>query len=458
MHPTCHGAKDSSQMTSVGITPEAVTHRRVLSVALPIVISNATVPILGAVDTGVVGQLGEAAPIGAVGIGAIILASLYWFFGFLRMGLSGLVAQARGAGEVAETGALLSRGLMIGFAGGLLFLIFQLYVFAGAFLVAPASPEVEGMARDYLSIRIWGAPAAIALFAINGWLIAMEKTRAVLVLQLYMNGLNAGLDLLFVLGFAWGVEGVATATLIAEWTGLVLGLWLCRTAFSGNQWKDWARVFDPVRLRRLLGVSGDIIIRSLVLNAMFILFVFRASALGDVPLAGTQILLQFLEITAYALDGFAFAAEALVGQAMGARQRLALRKSALITSLWGLVAVLNMAVFFAICGPWLIDLMATSKEVRIEAKAYLWWVVFSPVVGIAAWMLDGVFIGATHTRAMRNAALESFGIYLVALWLCVTWFDVHGLWIALYVSFVARAVTLWLRYPALERSAERRSE
>ena len=441
-------------MTDLGISPETVTHRRVLRVAIPIVISNATVPILGAVDTGVVGQMGLAAPIGAVGIGAIILASLYWFFGFLRMGLSGLVAQARGAGEVAETGALLTRGLMIGVVGGLLFVVCQVAVFAGAFWVAPASPEVEALARDYLSIRIWGAPAAIALFAINGWLIAMEKTRAVLVLQLWMNGLNACFDLLFVLGFGWGVEGVAVATLIAEWTGLGLGLWLCAAAFTGNQWKDWARVFDPVRLRRLLGVSSDIIVRSLVLNAMFIMFVFRSSAFGDVPLAGTQILLQFLEITAYALDGFAFAAEALVGQAMGAGQVASLRKSAIITSLWGVLAVVLMAIFFALCGPWLIDVMATSQEVRAEAKSYLWWVVFSPIMGIAAWMLDGVFIGATRTKSMRNAALESLVIYLFALWFCVGWFGVHGLWLALYVSFVARAVTLALRYPALERAAE----
>jgi len=440
-------------MRSLGITPETVTHRRVLSVAIPIVISNATVPILGAVDTGVVGQLGEAAPIGAVGIGAIILASLYWFFGFLRMGTSGLVAQARGAGEVAETGAILTRGIIIGGLGGLLFLIGQVLVFAGAFWVSPATPEVEDLARSYLTIRVWGAPAAIALFAINGWLIAMEKTRSVLALQLWMNGLNAGLDLLFVLSFGWGVEGVAIATLIAEWTGLCFGLWLCRTAFSGAQWRDWARVFDPSRLRRMLLVSSHIIIRSLVLNAMFILFVFRSSAFGNVPLAGTQILLQFLEITAYALDGFAFAAEALVGQAMGAKERLSLRKSAILTSIWGFVAVLLMALFFATAGPWLIDLMATSQDVRIEAKAYLWWVVFSPIVGISAWMLDGIFIGATHTKAMRNAALEAFGIYLIALFLLVPSFGMHGLWAALYISFVARAITLWIRYPALEQSA-----
>ncbi len=440
-------------MTDTSITPANITHKRVLSVALPIVLSNATVPILGAVDTGVIGQLGQAAPIGAVGVGAIVLATLYWFFGFLRMGLSGLVAQARGAGEVAETGALLMRGLMIGLAGGVFVFALQAFVFAGAFLAAPASPEVESLARDYLSIRIWGAPAAIAIFAINGWLIAMERTKAVLVLQLWMNGLNAGLDLLFVLEFGWGIEGVAYATLLAEWSGLALGLWLCRAAFAGDQWKDWARVFDPNRLRRLAAVSRDILIRSAVLNAMFILFLFRASAFGDVPLAATQILLQFLEITAYALDGFAFAAEALVGQAMGARQRQSLRKAAVISSLWGVVAVCLMALFFALFGPWLIDLMATSTEVRAQAKGYLWWVVFSPIVGVSAWMLDGVFIGATRTADMRKAALEALGIYLIALLVCVSMWQLHGLWIALYVSFIARAVTLWIRYPALERSA-----
>ena len=442
-------------MAQTEITPQSITHRRVLSVAIPIVISNATVPILGAVDTGVVGQMGEAAPIGAVGVGAVILASLYWFFGFLRMGISGLVAQARGAGEDAETGALLMRGLAIGFVGGLCFFLLQWIVFAGAFLAAPASPEVETLARDYLEIRIWGAPAAIALFAINGWLIAMERTRSVLLLQLWINGLNAGLDLLFVLEFGWGVEGVAVATLIAEWSGLGLGLWLCRAAFMGDQWKDWARVLDPARLKRLGAVSRDIIIRSFLLNAMFILFVFRSSAFGDVPLAATQILLQFLEITAYALDGFAFAAEALVGQAMGAKERLSLRKSAIISSLWGLFAVILMAAFFAMFGPWIIDLMATSEDVRAEAKSYIWWVVFSPVVGIAAWMLDGVFIGATQTRDMRNGAIEAFLIYLVALWICVAVWGLHGLWLALYVSFIARAVTLWIRYPALERAAGR---
>ncbi|NBT31779.1 MAG: MATE family efflux transporter, partial [Rhodobacteraceae bacterium] len=207
---------------------ESITHARVLKFAIPIVLSNATVPILGAVDTGVIGQLGLAAPIGAVGIGAVILTTLYWVFGFLRMGTSGLVAQAKGAENTAEVGALLSRGLLVGAGAGLVYVLLQALLFRGAFALSPASPEVEAQARIYLGIRIWGAPATIALYAVTGWLVGLEKTRGVFVLQLWMNGLNVCLDLWFVLGLGWGIAGVASATLIAEYTGLALGLWLCR--------------------------------------------------------------------------------------------------------------------------------------------------------------------------------------------------------------------------------------
>lgn len=288
---------------------QEITHRRVLNVAIPIVISNATYPILGLVDTGVVGQLGEAAPIGAVGIGAIILSGFYWLFGFLRMGTSGLVAQARGAGDAPETGAILMRGIIIGITAGLLMFLLQVPLFWGAFQIAPATAEVEGLANSYMSIRVWGAPASIALYAITGWLIAMERTRAVLFLQLWMNGLNIVLDLWFVLGLDMGVEGVATATIIAEWSGLALGLWLCLAAFGGDQWRDWGRIFDRIKVRRMMVVSGDIMLRSMLLKASFMTFLFIGAGMGNITLAANQILMQFVEITAYALDGFAFAAE-----------------------------------------------------------------------------------------------------------------------------------------------------
>ena len=432
---------------------DSLTHGRVLKIALPIVISNATVPILGAVDTGVVGQMGLAAPIGAVGIGAIILSGLYWLFGFLRMGTAGLTAQAHGAGQAGEVSAMLSRSLMIGIAAGGVIMALQIPLFWGAFQLSPASAEVESLARDYMSIRIFSAPAAIALFGITGWLIALERTRAVLVMQLWMNGLNIALDLIFVLQLGWGVEGVAFATFLAEWSGLGLGLWLCRDAFQTPAWKDWSRVFDPMRLKRMASVNTDIMLRSILLEAAFISFLFFGADFGDVTLAANQILLQFLHITAYALDGFAFAAEALVGQALGARNRPRLRRSAYLTSFWGVVVTAALAVSFALFGAPIIDIMTTAPEVQAEARNYLNYMIAAPVLGVAAYMLDGIFIGATRTRDMRNMMAISFAVYCVALAILMPTFGNHGLWLSLLVLFIARAVTLGLRYPALEAEA-----
>ena len=430
-----------------------VTHARVLKIALPIVISNATVPILGAVDTGVVGQLGQAAPIGAVGIGAVILTGIYWVFGFLRMGTTGLTCQAHGAGQVGEVAALLTRALMIGFAGGAALIVLQLPIFWGAFQLAPASAEVEGLARDYLAIRVWSAPAMIAIFGLTGWLIAQERTGAVLAIQVLMNGVNIGLDLWFVLGLDWGVTGVARATVIAEWGGLALGLWICRDAFSVPAWRDWPRVFDPVRLRVMASVNTDILLRSLMLQVVFISFLFLGADFGDVTLAANQVLLQFLHITAHALDGFAFAAEALVGQAYGARTAGHLRRGAVMTSIWGLVVCGLLAIGFAGFGGTIIDIMAKAPEVQTEARSYLPYMVATPVLGLAAWMLDGVFIGATRSRDMRNMMAVSLAVYVVAAAILVPGLGNHGLWLALLISFVARGVTLGLRYPALERDA-----
>lgn len=428
-----------------------ITHRRVLAIAGPIVLSNATIPILGAVDTGVVGQLGEAAPIGAVGIGAVILSMLYWIFGFLRMGTSGLVAQAYGRGDVAETGALLTRALLFALVAGLALVVLQRPLFWAAFALAPASDEVESLAATYLGIRIWGAPATIGLYAVTGWLIAMERTRGVLVLQLAQNGLNIFLSIALGLWLEMGVAGVAVATLISETVGLCLGLWLCREAFTGDQWRDWPRVFDRARIRRMTQVSGDIMIRNIVMQVAFTSFLFVGARYGDVTLAANQVLLQFLEITAFALDGFAFAAESLVGQAYGARAVHRVRRASILSSQWGLAGAVALGAAFALVGPPLIDLMAKDPEVQAAARAYLPWIVAAPVLGVASWMFDGIFIGATQTRELRNMMILSVVVYCVAAVLLATSFGNHGLWAALMVFNIARGITLWLRYPALER-------
>ncbi|MGQ0567707.1 MAG: MATE family efflux transporter [Gemmobacter sp.] len=430
-----------------------ITHRRVLKIALPIVLSNATVPLLGAVDTGVIGQLGQAAPIGAVGMGAVILASFYWIFGFLRMGTSGLAAQAHGAGDGAERAAVLYRALLIGLGAGVALILLQSLIFGAAFAVAPASDEVEGLAQQYLSIRIWGAPATIALYAVTGWLIALERTRAVFVLQVWMNGLNIALDLWFVLGFGWGVPGVAVATLIAEWTGLALGLWFCRDALGAVVASARARLRDTAALRRMAGVNTDIMIRSVILQGSFTTFIFLGAGLGDVTLAANQVLLQFIEVAAYALDGFAFAAEALVGQAVGARSVAALRRASALAAVWSVGVTVLMCLAFLVAGPAIIDLLTTEPNVRAEARLYLPWLVAAPLIGIAAWILDGIFIGATCTREMRNAMLLSVAVYAAALAVLLPSFGNHGLWAGLMVLNVTRGLTLWLYWPGVLRAA-----
>ena len=432
---------------------ETLSHKRVLHLAVPIMLANATVPILGAVDTGVVGQMGLAAPIGAVGIGAVILSAFYWVFGFLRMGTVGLTAQAEGQGDSGEVAALLTRALMIGLCAGVLIIVLQGALFWAAFQVSPASAEVEGLARQYMAVRIWSAPAAIALYGITGWLIAQERTRAVLVLQLWMNGLNIGLDIWFVIDLGWGVQGVALATAIAEWSGFALGLWFCRAVFAGAAWRAWASVFDGARWRRMMGLNSDILIRSLLLQAIFVGFMFIGAGQGDVALAANQVLLQFLMITSYGLDGFAFSAEALVGRAVGARKPALVRRAALLASGWGMVAAVMMALAFVLCGGWIIDLMTTAEEVRGQARVYLPYLLVAPVVSCAAFMLDGIFVGATRSRDMRNMMALSFGVYVVCVLVLVPMIGNHGLWLSMLISFVVRAITLGARYPALERAA-----
>ena len=431
-----------------------VTHRRVLGIALPIVLSNATVPILGVVDTGVVGQLGEAAPIGAVGIGAVILSAVYWIFGFLRMGTTGLTSQAVGQGDRAEVDALLARALLIGLSAGAAMILLQALIFTGAFWISPASPEVEALARDYMKVRVWSAPATIALYGITGWLIAQERTKAVLVLQVVMNGSNIVLSYWLGLTLGWGVTGVAWATFIAEWGGLSLGLAFCAGVFRRSAWRSAAMVFDLARLRHMAAVNSDILIRSVLLQAIFVSFLFFGADFGDVQLAANQILLQFLHVTAYALDGFAFAAEAMVGNALGARARATLRRSALLSSLWGAAICAGLALCFAAFGGAAIDIMAVSPEVREAARLYLPYMVAAPIVGVSAWMLDGIFIGATRTTDMRNMMIVSAVLYFVAVIPLMSAFGNHGLWLGLLFSFIVRAATLGWKYPALEAAAD----
>lgn len=430
-----------------------VTSARLWRIAAPIILANATVPLLGAVDTAVVGQMGLAAPIGAVGLGAVIIATLYWVFGFLRMGTTGLAAQAHGAGDAVERSAILLRALLVAGVAGVVLIAGQGPLLAAAFAVAPASDAVETLARQYLSIRLWGAPAAIALYAVMGWLIAIERARGVLIAQLWINGINVVLDLAFVLWLGMGVQGVAVASLVAEWSGLALGLWLCREAFGPVLAAAKARIPDRAALRLMLAVNGDIMIRSVLLQLSFTAFVFLGAREGDVTLAANQVLMQFLEVTAYALDGFAFAAETLVGQAVGMRRPAGVRAATRLALRWGLAGAVLLGLFYALLGPALIDVMAAGGDVRDEARRFLPWLAVAPVIGVAAWTYDGVFVGATLSRDMRNLMGVATLLYAVALVILVPLHGNHGLWLALMILNLARSLLMWWRYPRAEARA-----
>ena len=434
--------------------PGPVTHHAVLAIALPIMLSNVSTPLLGVVDTAVVGQLPDPAYIGAVALGSLVFTFVFWAFGFLRMGTTGLTAQARGAGDTAELAAGLGRALLIALAAGLALVALQWPVREIAFALIDGSPRVEALARSYVDIRIWAAPATFANYALLGWFIGLGRTDIGLVLQLVLNLANMALDVLFVLGLGWDVQGVALGTVLAEITaagvGLVLAARHLRSLGPGARW-SWPGLLQGAALRRTLVVNADIMVRSLALIFVFVWFMAQGARQGDVRLAANAVLMQFISVSAYFLDGLAFAAEALVGQAIGAGRRAMFSVAARLTTAWAVAMAAVMSLLLALLGGLCIDLLTVDPGVRAAAREYLPWAAGAPLLGVWAFQLDGIFIGATRTADMRRAMLVSLAIFLVAWWLLQPWGN-HGLWAALYVHYLARAATLSWYYPALLRS------
>jgi MATE family multidrug resistance protein len=417
-------------------------------------ISNVSTPLIGVVDTGVVGRIPDPAYIGAVAVGSLVFTFVFWAFGFLRMGTTGLTAQALGAQDHDEIAAALGRALLIaGAAGGALILL-QWPIRETAFVLLDASPKVEALARGYFDIRIWAAPATLANYALLGWFIGLGRTDIGLVLQLVLNLTNIALDALFVLGFGWDVRGVALGTVIAEIVAAAVGLVIARTHLRGMRGR-WSRerILDPRRLRRTLTVNADIMIRSLALIAVFVWFMAQGARQGDVVLAANAVLMQFVAMSAYFLDGLAFAAESLVGRAIGAAHRAGLLAAARMTTQWALGTAVLIAAALAAFGAFFIDVLTVDPQARAAARAFLPWAAAAPLLGVWAFQLDGIFIGATRTADMRNAMLASLAIFLAAWWLLAPLGN-HGLWAALYVNYFARIGTLLYYYPRLIRSVE----
>ncbi|MEX0960656.1 MAG: MATE family efflux transporter [Burkholderiales bacterium] len=431
---------------------ETVTHRTVLAIAVPIMISNLSTPMLGVVDTAVIGRIPDPAYIGAVAVGALVFSFVFWAFGFLRMGTTGLTAQAFGVNDRAEIGASLGRALLIAAAIGAVLIALQWPIAEIAFALLQGSERVEALARAYYDIRIWAAPATLVNYALLGWFVGLGRARTALALQLVLNLSNMALDAWFVLGLDMGVTGVALGTLIAEVLAAAVGLAIAARHLRelGQRW-DFARLLAAERIARTLAVNRDIMIRSLALIFVFAWFVSQGASSGDGILAANAVLMHFVTVTAYFLDGFAFAAEALVGRAVGAARRAGLMAATHLTTRWAAGVALLASLLLVALGPAIVDLLSVDPTVRALARIYLPWAALAPLAGVWCFQLDGIFIGATRTPQMRNAMLVSLAIFLAA-WFALLPFGNHGLWAALYVHYLARTATLLRYFPGLVRS------
>lgn len=430
----------------------AIGHREIWRLAGPMILSNISIPLLGAADTAVVGHLGDPAYIGAVAIGAMIFSFLFWGFGFLRMSTTGLAAQAFGQADADAMRATLARSMLIGGGAALLVLALQVPIAQIAFTLVDASTDVERHARTYVAIRIWSAPATLATYSIIGWFVGMQNTRAPLYLLLAGNGLNIALDLILAVGLDLRVAGVAWASLIAEWSTAALGLWLVRRELAryGGQWRR-DLILDLAALKRLIAVNGDIFVRTLCLIFSFAYFTSRGASLGEVTLAANAVLMNFMTFAAYGLDGFAHAAEALVGRAIGRRDAGQFAQAVRISGLWGAGTALAVSAVYFAAGPAIIAFLTSVEAVRAAAALYLPWAAALPLVAVWCYWLDGVFIGATWSRDMRNTMVASLIVYLVpAIWLPDIMGN-HGLWLAMTLFMAARGVTMGMVYLARRR-------
>lgn len=432
----------------------ALTRRGVLRAAAPLMVANLSTPIVGLVDTAVVGRTGGAEDLAAVALGALIFNFLYWAVGFLRMGTTGLTAQAAGSGDEREVAALLLRGCALGAGFGLVFVAVQVPVRELAFAALSGAPAVEATGRAYFDARIWGAPAALVGFTMYGWLIALGQTKKALALQVVLNLLNVALDVAFVYGLGLGAPGVAAAAAVSQWLTLGVGALVVKAALEarGETWPGLRAALAPAAVRRMLFVNVDIFLRSLALLAGIAWFNEASAREGTTVLAANAILLQVISATAYFLDAFAHVTEAEVGRAVGAASVARLRQSILRTTELAAVCALACGALIWLGGPWGVAAMTTDPATRAVALAHLGYCALVPILGFPSWQIDGVMLGATRGPLMRNAMAVALGLYLALDAVLRPAYGSDGLWIAFLAYYVFRFLTLLAGYPALERS------
>ncbi|WP_315857902.1 MULTISPECIES: MATE family efflux transporter [unclassified Halomonas] len=422
---------------------------RIAALAWPIILSNITVPLLGLVDTAVVGHLPDSRYLAGVTLGATLFGFLYWGFGFLRMGTTGLTSQAMGRSRDDQVRHLLGQSLLLAGAIGVLLILLGRPLIALGLWLLDGSPQASELAASYAEIRLLSAPAVLANYAILGWFLGQQNSRVTLALLLTNNGVNIVLDLLFVVGLDMTSDGVAWATVIADYCTVALGLWWCRHRLGrlGGHFER-ARLFTVGAYRELFSVNANLFVRTLGLLFAQAFFTAQGAAQGDTVLAANAVLLQFIMLTSYGLDGFANAAEALTGHAIGRRRFDDFALSVRAAALCSLATAALASLAFALGGNALIALLTGLPEVRASAADFMPWVILMPLVAVWSYLLDGVFIGATAIAEMRNSIFIALAAYL-PLWWLTQGMGNHGLWLAFTTFTAVRSgvlVAYYLRY------------
>lgn len=434
---------------SGAVRPVEATHGALLRRAVPLTLANVTTPLLGLVDTIVIGRLGEAQPLAAVAAASTVFSALFWLFLFLRMSSAGLIAQAIGAGDEPARRLILARALTLAVALGVALAVLQAPIAAIAFALLDAGPGVTAEARAYYDIRIWSAPFALINFVTLGALVGAGRARLGLLVQVLLNGVNTALTLAFVAGLGLGVAGAALGALIAEAAAALVGLSLLPRVGLGFA-APAARLFDAAAWRRMAAINRDIMLRSAALLFAISFFTAQGARAGEVTLAANAVLMNLFMVATYFLDGFALAVEQMVGQSVGAGDERGFRRSVRVAAVWCGAAGLAAMAAIGLGGTALIDFVSTNAQVRAAARADLVFAALAPPAGAASFLFDGVYVGAVWTRELRDLMLLAVAIYLAA-WAALAGYGNAGLWGALLVLYAARGALQAWRYPALAR-------
>ena len=422
-------------------------HRQVLALAIPMVLSNITIPLLGLIDAAVIGHLEHAWYLGGVAVGGTMISVTFWLLGFLRMATTGLSAQAYGAENKLLLSQTFSQGIFLALCFSFILLLFHQHLSYAIFSFSDAAPEVKLYAEQYFSIRIWSAPAALSNLVIMGWLLGTQNARYPMWLVIITNSINIILDLLFVIGFNWKVEGAAFASVIADYSAFVIGLiFVLKQSKKLELPRFIMSISDLLSgFKRLFKLNRDIFLRSLCLQACFTFMTFQGASLGVDIVAANAVLMSFLMMISYGMDGFAYAMEAMVGKAIGAKNKSQLSDSLIGTTFWSFIISLILSLAFGFGGYQLISMISSIEAVQQTALIYLPWLVAMPLVSMWCFLLDGIFVGATKGSEMRNSMFIAMLTFFTTWWLMQDYGN-HALWAAMLSFMAMRGISLAITF------------